>query len=67
MTNRRICIEIWPGEDLLDKLDVIGSCYEAVTDLIVGEDLQSAQRDNLATLMNLLGELHEKVREGLRE
>ena len=65
--SKRVCIEIWPGDDLVDKLDIIGSCYAAVTDLILGEDLQSAQRDNLATLMGLLGELHEKIREGLRE
>jgi len=65
--KRALCIEIWPGDNLLDKLDTIGTCYQAVTDLIIGEDLQSEQRDNLAILMNLLGELHEKIREGLRE
>ncbi len=65
--KRQLCIEIWPGDNLLDKLDTIGVCYEAVTDLIGGIELQERQRDNLAILLGLLGELHEKIREGLHE
>ena len=41
--------------DLLDRLDEIATCMEAVADLMIpGADLHQVSRDDLATLLGFL-------------
>ncbi len=63
----RISIEVWPGDDLDDKMEIIGHCYQAVTDLIAGDDLQHRQKDNVSLLLGLLCEIHQSISEAMRE
>jgi len=62
-----LTIELWPGDNPADDLEVIGSCYAAVTDLLTPHvDLQYGERDHLATLLVVLGQLQQAATEQLR-
>ncbi|CDM42407.1 hypothetical protein [Ectopseudomonas oleovorans] len=52
----------------LERLDTIGRCWTAVTDLMVPEkDLHVVDRDTLSCLFNFLAEEYDKARQGFTE
>lgn len=52
----------------LDRMDTIGRCWEAVTDLMVpGQDLHTVDRDTLALLFSFLIDEYDKARQSFTD
>lgn len=54
--------------DALDRCDLIATCFKAISDLMMPEnDLQGADRDRLAILMDFLIHEYERASEALHQ
>lgn len=52
----------------LDRLDTVGTCIEAVVDLLVPEmDLHAVQRDRFATLLHFLQQEQQAATAAVRQ
>lgn len=52
----------------LERLDTLGDCWAAVTDLMIPEkDLHLVDRDKLAALLNFLHKEYELARQGFTQ